>query len=486
MYLPLDGRGPLHGQLVRSLKDAVLAGRLPAGMRFPPTRLLAQQLSLSRNTVLAAYEQLRAEGFMQARVGSGSFVVLPGAPAQPASEPPSRLPAQSAYAQRLRRYHDHANIPGRRVPGTVHSFQYGVPFTNPLLTSAWARALSHAAAYTPPNYPTSQGLPALRAAVCDYLSLRRGVRAVPEDVVIVAGTQQAIALTARVLLDEGDEAAIEDPHYFAIRESLQIHGARLRPIPVDGEGLRTDLLPERPPRLICTTPSHQFPTGALMSLPRRRALLDYARRHECWIFEDDYDGEFRFDAQPHAALYGLDDARRTIYVGTFSKVLFPSLRMGYMVVPPGLREDFVSAKWADDFGSPGIEQAALAQFLADGGFERHLRRTAKTLRQRREALLAALRRLAGDALEIQDSRAGMHLLVWLRGRSPAEGEAFLAHAQARGLGLYSVAPCYIDPPQRAGLLFGYGALSVAEIEEAARLFAACLHETGFTAAPAAA
>ena len=486
MYLPLDGRGPLHGQLVRSLKDAVLAGRLPAGMRFPPTRLLAQQLSLSRNTVLAAYEQLRAEGFMQARVGSGSFVVLPGAPAQPPSEPPSRLPAQSAYAQRLRRYHDHANIPGRRLPGTVHSFQYGVPFTNPLLTSAWARALSHAAAYTPPNYPTSQGLPALRTAVCDYLSLRRGVRAVPEDVVIVAGTQQAIALTARVLLDEGDEAAIEDPHYFAVRESLQIHGARLRPIPVDGEGLRTDLLPERPPRLICTTPSHQFPTGALMSLPRRRALLDYARRHECWIFEDDYDGEFRFDAQPHAALYGLDDARRTIYVGTFSKVLFPSLRMGYMVVPPGLREDFVSAKWADDFGSPGIEQAALAQFLADGGFERHLRRTAKTLRQRRDALLAALRRLAGDALEIQDSRAGMHLLVWLRGRSPAEGDAFLAHAQARGLGLYSVAPCYIDPPQRAGLLFGYGALSVAEIEEAARLFAACLHETGLAAAPAAA
>ncbi|ALN87285.1 PLP-dependent aminotransferase family protein [Lysobacter capsici] len=479
MYLPLDGRGPLHGQLVRSLKEAVLAGRLPAGMRFPPTRLLAQQLGVSRNTVLAAYEQLRAEGFMQARVGSGSYVALPGAPVQPRSEPPTRIAAQSAYARRLRRYHDHANIPGRRAPGTLHSFQYGVPFTNPLLTSAWARALSHAAAYQPPNYPPAQGLPALRAAVCEYLSLRRGVQAAPEDVVICTGTQQAISLTARVLLDEGDEVAIEEPQYFAVREALQIHGARLLPVPVDGEGLRTDLLPERPPRLICVTPSHQFPTGALMSLPRRRALLDYANRHECWIFEDDYDGEFRYDAQPHAALAGLDDGRRVIYTGTFSKVLFPSLRLGYIVAPPGLRDDFISAKWCDDFGSPGIEQAALAHFLADGGFERHLRRTAKTLKQRRDVLLESLRRLTGDAVQIDDSHAGMHLVVWLRGRDAAQGAAFIAFAQARGLGLYSIAPYYFEPPDRAGLLFGYGALSVVEIEEAARMFAHCLEAMAF-------
>ncbi|MEI2454115.1 PLP-dependent aminotransferase family protein [Lysobacter firmicutimachus] len=479
MYLPLDGRGPLHGQLVRSLKDAVLGGRLPAGLRYPPSRLLAQQLDLSRNTVLAAYEQLRAEGFMQARVGSGSYVVMPGAPVQPRSEPPQRVPPQSAYARRLRRYHDHGAMPGRGVPGVLHSFQYGVPFTNPLLTSAWARALSHAAAYTPPNYPTAQGLPMLRAAVCEYLSLRRGVQARPEDVIVVTGTQQAVSLTARVLLDEGDEVAIEEPQYFAVREALQIHGARLVPVPVDREGLRTDLLPERPPRLICVTPSHQFPTGALMSLARRRALLDYACRHDCWIFEDDYDGEFRYDAQPHAALCGLDDSRRVIYTGTFSKVLFPSLRLGYIVAPPGLRDDFVSAKWVDDFGSPAIEQAALAHFLADGGFERHLRRTAKTLKQRRDALLGALRRSCGEALDIDDSNAGMHLLVWLRGRSAAQGDAFIALAQRRGLGLYSIAPYYFDPPDRAGLLLGYGALSVAEIEEAARLFAACLAEMDF-------
>ncbi|WP_223620315.1 PLP-dependent aminotransferase family protein [Lysobacter sp. ESA13C] len=476
MYLPLDGRGPLHGQLVRSLKDAVMTGRLPSGLRFPPTRLLAQQLGVSRNTVLAAYEQLRAEGFMQARVGSGSYVAMPGAPMQPRSEPPQRVAPQSAYARRLRRYHDHAHMPGRRVPGALHSFQYGVPFTNPLLTSAWARALSHAAVYTQPHYPTAQGLPALRVAVCEYLSLRRGVHARPEDIVIVTGTQQAVSLTARVVLDEGDEVVIEEPQYFAVREALQIHGARLLPVPVDSEGLCTDRLPERPPRLICVTPSHQFPTGALMSLARRRALLDYACRHDCWIFEDDYDGEFRYDAQPHAALCGLDDSRRVIYTGTFSKVLFPSLRLGYIVAPPGLRDDLISAKWVDDFGSPAIEQAALAHFLADGGFERHLRRTAKTLKQRRDALLGSLRRLAGDAVDIDDSHAGMHLVVWLRGRNVAQGEAFIAFAQSRGLGLYSILPYYFEPPARAGLLLGFGAMSVAEIEEAARVFALCLSE----------
>lgn len=478
MHLALDGSGPLHCQLVRALKEAVLSGRLSEGRRFPPSRLLAQELGVSRNTVLAAYEQLRAEGFMQGRVGSGSYVatIATGAPVR---EAPCHVEPQSQYARRLRRYHDHSAIPGRFVAGAVHSFQYGVPYTNPLLTTAWARALSHAAVYTPPRYPPAQGLPALREAVCDYLARRRGVQASPDNVLIVAGTQQAVALTARVLLDEGDTAAIEEPQYFATREQLQIHGARVAPVPVDAEGLCVDALPVPPPKLICVTPSHQFPTGALMSLPRRLALLEYARRHEAWIFEDDYDGEFRYDTQPHAALRSLDDSGRVIYTGSFSKVLFPSLRLGYVVVPPGLREDFVSAKWADDFGSPAVEQAALANFLADGSFERHLRRTGKTLKQRREAFLAALRKHGGDVVEIADSHAGMHLTVWLRGRSAAEGDALIARARERGLGLYPVAPFYFDPPDRGGLLMGYCAMSVAEIEEAARVFGACLRDLGW-------
>ena len=481
MHFPLDGRGSLYAQLVRTLKDAVLGGRLASGMRFPPTRLLAQELGLSRNTVLAAYEQLRAEGFLQGQVGSGSYVATPVArttPTRPLAggKLGERITPPSDYAVRLRQFHDHSRIPGRAIPGMRYSFQYGFPYTNPMLASSWARALAHAAAYTRPGYPVSQGLPALRQTVCDYLAQRRGVLAAPEDVVIVMGTQQAIALTARVLLNPGDAVAIEDPQYFAISEVLQVQGARLLPVPVDNEGLRCDALPLQPPRLVCVTPSHQFPTGALMSLPRRLALLEYAHRHDCWIFEDDYDGEFRYDSRPHAALRSLDEDRRVIYVGSFSKVLFPALRLAYLVVPASLRRDFIAAKWVEDFGSPAIEQAALAHFMADGSFERHLRRTAKTLKQRRTVLLDGLRQHAGDHIDIADSHAGMHVVVWLRGRDAAQGEALIAHAASQGLGLYSIAPYYLQPPDRAGLLMGFGGLSVAEIQAATELFARCLRE----------
>ncbi|NZA26672.1 PLP-dependent aminotransferase family protein [Luteimonas sp. SJ-92] len=476
MHLDLDTHGPLHAQLTRALKTAILDGQLARGSRLPATRWLATELGLSRNTVLAAYEQLRAEGFVDARVGSGSFVALsPPQPLPPGGPDADRVAPQSAYARRARLYH--GRLPGGHIPGVRHSFQYGVPLVNPALTTAWARALSRAARYTDPSYPPTQGAPALREAVCDYLARRRGVRVAASEVLIVAGTQQALSLSARVLLDVGDAAAIEEPHYTAIRMALQVHGARLLPVPVDAQGLCCDLLPEREaPKLLCVTPSHQFPTGAVMSLPRRMALLEYARRHRSWIFEDDYDGEFRYDARPLAALRSLDDAGRVIYVGTFSKALYPALRLGYLVMPPALRGDFLAAKRMADFGTAAIEQAALAAFIADGGFERHLRRSAKALRQRRAALLEGLHACSAGRLEIADSRAGMHLAVWLRGVGRDAGEALIARAQARGLGLYSIAPYYLEPPQRAGLLMGYAGLSTVEIGQALAVFRTCLDE----------
>jgi GntR family transcriptional regulator/MocR family aminotransferase len=477
MHLQLDGRGPLHAQLTRALKTAVFAGRVHQGSRLPATRQLARELGVSRNTVLAAYEQLRAEGFVDGRVGSGSYVTPPLQALRTMHAVNATLAPQSEFARRGRLYHDHLRIPGRRIEGVRYSFQYGVPLTNPALTSSWARELAHAAAYTAPNYPMTQGLPALREAVCDYLARRRGVQAQPEDVIIVDGTQQAVALAARVLLDIDDTAVIEEPHYSSIREALLIHGAKLHTVGVDEEGLQCEALPEQGAKLVCVTPSHQFPTGAVMSLARRLELLDYAHRHGSWILEDDYDGEFRYDAQPLAALRSLDEYGRVIYVGTFSKVMFPSLRLGYMVVPAGLRGDFVNAKWQDDFGSPGIEQAALARFMADGGFERHLRRTWKTLKERRSALLEGLRRCSAGRLQINDSHAGMHLVVWLKDRTRAEGEAFIARARSLGLGLYPITPYYLDPPDRAGLLLGYCGLSVAEITEAVERFATCLDES---------
>jgi GntR family transcriptional regulator/MocR family aminotransferase len=476
MHLELDGNGPLHAQLTRALKAALLAGAA-GGARLPATRQLARELGLSRNTVLAAYEQLRAEGFIDGRVGSGSYV----SPQLPTAPPPARpreeaIAPQSAFARRMRECHDHTRMPGRRVQGAVHAFQYGVPMTNPTLTTAWARELSHAAQYTSPGYPAAQGLQALREATCDYLARRRGVHARPEDVLIVNGTQQAMALIADVLIDEGDTVAIEEPHYDAIRKVLLAHGARLRPVGVDGEGLRCDELPTEGAKLVCVTPSHQFPTGAVMSLRRRMALLDYAARHGAWIFEDDYDGEFRYDGKPLAALRSLDEGERVVYVGTFSKALFPTLRLGYLVMPPQLRQDFVAAKWMGDFASPGIEQAALAGFIANGGFERHLRRTALELKQRRAALVEGLRACSRGRLEVEDSQAGMHLVVWLPGRGDAEAEALVARARQAGLGIYTIAPYYLQSQDRGGLLMGYGAMSVAEIAQALAIFAHCLDE----------
>jgi GntR family transcriptional regulator/MocR family aminotransferase len=478
--LRLDGRGAKHAQLTRALRAAMMAGFVgfAGGRRLPATRQLARELGLSRNTVLAAYEQLRAEGFIESRAGSGSYVApqLPAAPRPPAPEERPPLAPQSHHARRMRECHRPGAIPGLVAPGVMHAFQCGVPMINPALSTAWSRELARAARSAPADYPPTQGLQALREATCDYLARRRGVHASPEDVLIVNGTQQAIALIADVLLDEGDAVAIEEPHYTAIRKVLQAHGARMHAIGVDREGLRCDELPAEGAKLACVTPSHQFPTGAVMSLRRRMALLDYAARHGAWIFEDDYDGEFRYDGKPLAALRSLDEDGRVVYVGTFSKALLPTIRLGYLVMPPRLRRDFIAAKWASDVASPGVEQAALASFIAGGGFERHLRRTALELRQRRAALVEGLRACSRGRLEVEDSRAGMHLVAWFPGRGDDEVAALIAHAERERLGLYPTAPLHLRPHARSGLVMGYSGMSVAEIGQALAIFARCLNE----------
>jgi GntR family transcriptional regulator/MocR family aminotransferase len=343
------------------------------------------------------------------------------------------------------------SIPGRQHRGLRYNLQYGVPMTNPQLASAWRRELNHAAAHAFTDYPDPAGLLSLREQVCDYLARRRGIVAAPDDVLIVSGTQQAFTLAADVLLDEGDHVVIEDPQYQGARQILQASGAEVLGCRVDRDGLVTDDLPQRTTaRLAIVTPSHQFPTGAVLSLARRMELLAWAERVGSWLIEDDYDGEFRYDARPLAALKSLDRAGRVIYIGTFSKVLFPSLRLGYMVLPPGLRDAFVAAKWLSDRGCPAIEQAALARLIASGAFERHLRATAKTLKTRRAALLTALRRHAGNAVEIADSSAGMHVVAWLPRLRHAQARELIDRARDRGLGVYSIAPYYMKPSARPG------------------------------------
>jgi GntR family transcriptional regulator/MocR family aminotransferase len=473
VFLELDGQGPRHAQLTRAMKTAILGGRLAAGARLPPTRELAGELGLSRTTVLAAYEQLRAEGFIEGRVGSGSFVAeLQMTPAAPPSA--GEVAAPSRYTKRARE-----TVPGLSPPADGelrYNLQYGTPLINPALTSAWSRELARAARYTDPHYPAVQGLRALREAVCDYLSRRRGVRADPDDLVIVNGTQQALSLSARVLLDEGDTVVLEEPAYFGARRVFAAHGARIVPVRTDGNGLVCAELPDTPPKLVFVTPSHQFPGGSLLSLSRRLELLRYASAKDCWILEDDYDGEFRYDVHPLAALRALDDNDRVIYIGTFSKSLLASLRLGYILVPRALRDDFVRAKWLCDFGSPGIDQAALANFIANGSFERNLRHAAKELKKRRAVLLDGLRKYGGKRIEVADSHAGMHVVVWLRDLDHAQCAALIERARTRGLGLHPIAPSYLGKPPGPGLLLGYAGIPATELAEAMRLFGQCLDE----------
>ncbi len=482
MFLELDELGPRYLQLARALKQAILDGRCAATTRLPATRVLARELALSRNTVLAAYEQLAAEGFIEGRVGSGCYVAafaatkVVRATAQPSRTPRTRKAALARRGRRALELFDQS-IHGRQHRGLRYNLQYGLPMTNPQLASAWRRELNHAAAHAEMDYPDPQGLIALRHQVCDYLARRRGIVAAPEDVLIVSGTQQAFALAADVLLDEGDRVLLEDPHYRGARQVFQTQGAHVFGCRVDGDGLVTAALPRgKATRLAVVTPSHQFPTGAVLSLPRRMHLLDWAQRSGCWLIEDDYDGEFRYDARPLAALKSLDRADCVIYIGTFSKVLFPSLRLGYMVLPPGLRQAFVAAKWLTDRGCPAIEQAALARLIASGAFERHLRQAAKNLKTRRAALLTALKRHAGDAVEVADSSAGMHILAWLPRMSHAQSQRMVERARSRGLGLYLVAPYCLKPLPRPGLLLGYADLPPADLQAAMRVFGECLRE----------
>jgi GntR family transcriptional regulator/MocR family aminotransferase len=474
MDLVLDDNGPLYLQLARALKEAMAAGRLANGTRLPSSRELAYDLNLSRTTVVAAYEHLRAEGFIAGRVGSGSYVTSPWT--TPVRSPPVRraVVAQSDYSRRLREFSDIGNIPGRRPPGMRYAFQFGVPMVNTALTAQWVRELARAAPYVQPNYPRIQGLPALREAVARHVGRTRGVACSADDVLIVGGTQQALSLIARVLLDVGDEVALEEPHYFTARTILQVHGARLVGVPVDADGMQVDRLPDPAVKLTYVTPSHQFPTGAVLSHERRLALLEYARLGSGWIVEDDYDGEFRHDRQPVRALQELDRDGRVLYVGSFSKTLFPSLRLGYIVMPPGLKDDLIAAKWTDDFGSPPLDQAALANFITSGAYDRHLRQVTRKLAERRQLLRSSLQAQCGDRLEIMESHSGMHLVAWIRDMPVEEGEALIRAAAERKLALYSIAPCYLQPPQRTGLIMGFSAMSPGEIRDAVALFAKCL------------
>jgi GntR family transcriptional regulator/MocR family aminotransferase len=473
MDLSFDGHGALYEQLARTLRRAILAGRFAAGSLLPSTRTLARTLKISRNTVLGAYELLGTEQLVIPRGGSGTRVASTG-----------RLRLRTAVATACRRPSRYAARARELGPVTLgvtrarrpYNLQYGEPLLNPRLFNSWRTKLAAAALRTNPGYPPAAGLPALRAAICDYLARRRGFVCTPQEVIVVGGTQQALTLMARVVLDEGDLAILEDPHYQLAMQALLAHGARVLSVATDGEGLVTARLPARGARLIYVTPSHQFPSGVVMSLRRRIELLQLTERQRSWILEDDYDGEFRYGARPIAALRSLDGGERVVYVGSFSKSMFPSLRLGYLVCPRGLREDLLAAKRLDDGGCAAIEQAALAAFMQGRLFERHLRQAGRELELRRSALLTGLEHWARGHVEVSESHAGMHVIVWLPHLSYPQLARLIELGAAHGLGLHPVHPYYRTPPPHPGLLVGFAGLSCVEIGSATELLGHCLRQ----------
>jgi GntR family transcriptional regulator/MocR family aminotransferase len=316
------------------------------------------------------------------------------------------------------------------------------------------------------GYGRTLGFPPLREAIADYISRARGVAANPEQVVVVTGSQQALDLIVRLLVDPGDRVVLEEPGYQGARQVLVAAGARVIPTPVDDSGLDVSRLPRgREVRLAYVTPSHQFPLGGVMPLARRLELLRWAEASRAIVVEDDYDSEFRYDGHPVEALQGLDRGRRVLYVGTFSKILFPSLRLAYVVAPEHLIPAVRGIKFLMDYHTPTFEQSVLADFIAEGHLERHVRRARTRNAARRKALLDALDEQLGDRVEVVGANAGVHVVGWLRDIDVTRLDRLKRHAAGRGVGIYPITPYYMHLPRRAGLLFGYASLTEREIRD---------------------
>ncbi|HEX2485474.1 MAG TPA: PLP-dependent aminotransferase family protein, partial [Myxococcota bacterium] len=505
MWLALDREeGTLQQRLYAALRRAILDGTLRPGARLPATRVLARELGVARNTAIAAYEQLADEGYVAARTGAGTRVesVLPDALPDPgrlsagrtgvpgrsragaASRSAPKLvppgfalgrgagaaPRLSAHGERIVAGAPRRGVawgmPRRHLP---YDFRYGEPAYGDLPLETWWRLLGRRARRASGGrlaYGEPAGAVELRAALAGYLRRARGVVAEPEQILVTRGAQQAIDLVARLLVDPKARVALEEPHYTGFSLALAAYGARLVPIPVDDEGLDVAALErERGVRGVFATPSHQFPTGGVLSLERRLRLLAFAERCDAFVLEDDYDGEYRYEGRPLPSLQSLDRAERVLYVGTASKLLFPSLRIGWLVVPEPLARAFTLAKAYTDTGSATLEQLALADLIEGGHLERHVRRSRVRNAARREALRRAVERhLAGRAV-LAGTRAGLHGLLWIPGLAASREAELRREAAARGVGIYPVHPFYARAPRQAGYVLGYASLEEAAIEE---------------------
>ncbi len=464
----------LYRQLYESLRQMILGGRLRPGQRLPATRELANELKLSRNTVSLAYDCLLAEGYIEGIVGSGTYVNhelpeafldLPRGESQAQTTTLAKPSKLSKRGQRLARVQVGSN-PKYEV---ARPFQHGLPALDEFPRQIWTRLIGRQwreAGELDLGYSNPAGYWPLREAVASYLRTSRAVKCEAGQVIIVNGSQQGLTLASNVLVDPGERVWIEDPCYTGAKGAFIAAQLDLVPIPVDDEGLNVAYGQATAPiaKMAYVTPSHQYPLGLTMSLKRRFELLQWAAQSESWILEDDYDSEFRYSGPPLASLQGLDYHNRVIYLGTFSKVLFPALRLGYLVVPADLVEAFISARAVLDRGSGIVEQAALAEFISEGHFGRHIRRMRLCYQARQQALLDAADHCLSDLLSLSSSESGMHLVGWLpNGVDDAEISQKLAKA---GITALPVSAYRLQHPGKSGLVLGYTGYNELEIKRA--------------------
>jgi GntR family transcriptional regulator/MocR family aminotransferase len=462
----------LHRQVYDGYRTAIVEGNARAGQRVPSTRVLALELGISRMPVLSAYAQLLAEGYFESRVGSGTIVSrsLPErvTAVRPSKAPPARIsPGRRPLSKRCSILPSAEQFYRRRAFGPfvvsqVAAEHFPLKVWNRLVTrhSRGTRARSL-------DFGDPMGLRELREAIAIHLRTARGVRCEAPQIMIVSGSQQGLEITARVLLDPENRVWMEEPGYNFARSIFAFMNCRVVAVPVDTEGLNVAAGMKQccEARAGLVTPSHQYPLGVTMSASRRLQLLDWAERHGSWIIEDDYDSEYRYESMPVTSLQGLDRNSRVVYIGTFSKVLFPSLRLGYVVVPADLVERFLAVRFAMDIGPPAFHQTVLADFIREGHFARHIRRMRLLYAERRSALIESLRNELGSLAEIAGAQAGMHLCVMLKGISDRE---VAARAARHCLYLLPLSPFYAGNAPRQGLILGFGSTSVEEIPDAVR------------------
>ena len=474
LHLPLDRSigVPIYRQVYDGLRGAILDGRLRPGQRIPSTRGLAADLGVSRLPVLSAYEQLLHEGYLVGRTGSGTFVSgdLPDDLLQAPAATRLTLAGRRRIGVRKRAVLNQPSPTSWSLPAVP--FQIGLPALDLFPRAAWAKLVARQVrAETAERlaYGDPAGLRSLRVAVAEHLRASRAVRCEADQVLIVPGSQAALRLAAATLLEPHDRVAVEEPGYFGAHRAFRAAGATLVPVPVDAEGLNVTALHRRGGdiRLVYVTPSHQYPLGMTMSAARRFALLEWAARHRAWILEDDYDSEFRYVSRPVGALQGMDSHDRVIYIGTFSKALFPAIRVGYVVVPPALWTRFLDSRFAFDVFMPTLYQRALAEFLQQGHFARHLRRMRSAYLERRNALLRGVARHCGDLLRVHNSDAGLHVTALLH--ESVDDQEVAARLGRRGVAALPLSNSYVGAAGRQGLLLGFACAAPQRLLQATRI-----------------